>query len=85
MASNRCRLKWAYHFIYALTGDEFQMAVVLRSLGPYRVVAGLGNIDGKAMYRARLSPRRLAANAGVEASGPHDFAVRFSTVRLRAI
>jgi hypothetical protein len=42
MASNRCRLKWAHHFIYALTGDEFQMAVVLRSLGPSRVVAGKG-------------------------------------------
>src|ERR1700724_4330210 len=34
------------------------MAVVLRPLGPSRVVAGLGNIYGKAMDRARLSPRR---------------------------
>src|ERR1700730_14961893 len=34
------------------------MVVVLRPLGPSRVVAGLGNIYGKAMDRARLSPRR---------------------------
>jgi hypothetical protein len=42
----------------------------------------LADIGTSARSGSRTSAR---LDAGVEASGPHDFAVRFSAVRLRAL
>jgi len=42
----------------------------------------LADIGTSARSGSRTSAR---LDAGVEASGPHDFAVRFSAVRLRAV
>jgi formamidopyrimidine-DNA glycosylase len=42
-----------------------------------RVVAGLGNIYAcEALYRARLSPRRLASTLALRSGAPHERAVR---------
>src|SRR6202048_1471685 len=56
------------------------------SLGPGRSLVYFNTVaprrSGFLVTVACASSRRL--DAGVEASGPHDFAVRVSTVRLRA-
>ena len=69
-------------------GNEFDAAMLARScankktslkaaLLDQRVVAGLGNIYVcEALYRAHLSPRRLAATLATKKAGPTDHAKR---------
>ena len=69
-------------------GNEFDAAMLARScankktslkaaLLDQRVVAGLGNIYVcEALYRAQLSPRRLAATLATKKAGPTDHAKR---------
>jgi formamidopyrimidine-DNA glycosylase len=72
-------------------GNEFDAAMLARScankktslkaaLLDQRVVAGLGNIYVcEALYRARLSPRRLAATLATKKGEPTDHAKRLVT------
>jgi hypothetical protein len=57
------------------------------SLVGKRLLPGLPRSTPRGYWHVRpVGPRTSTRlDAGVEASGPHDFAVRFSAVRLRAV